>query len=62
MAGAAAAAGGEAVVGRISIRRSTLLLQIMAAFALGTTLSAALNRSVRRVQRYLDSRSSNGGR
>lgn len=56
------AAAGEAVVGRISIRRSTLLLYVCGAFAAGTVLSQFLSRSVRRVQRYIDSRGSNGGR
>lgn len=58
-------AGGEAVVGRISsisIRRSTLLLYVCGAFAAGTVLSQFLSRSVRRVQRYIESRGSNGGR
>lgn len=60
-----AAAAGEAVVGRISsisIRRSTLLLFVCGAFAAGTVLSQFLSRSVRRVQRYIESRGSNGGR
>lgn len=53
---------GEAAVGRISIRRSTLFLYVTGAFAAGTMLSHFLSRSVRRVQRYIDSRGSNGGR
>lgn len=61
MAGAGGAAG-EAAVGRISIRRSSLLLYVTGAFAAGTFLSQFLSRSVRRVQRYIESRGSNGGR
>lgn len=55
----------EAVVGRISVRRSTLFLLTTGAFFLGTglgILTDLLQRSVRRVQRYMDSRGSNGGR
>lgn len=53
---------GAAVVGRVSIHLSTLFLCTTGAFLAGSLLSDFLGRSVRRVQRYMDSRGSNGGR
>ncbi|EWM27491.1 gdsl lipase acylhydrolase family protein [Nannochloropsis gaditana] len=46
----------------ISIRRSSLLLITLGSFALGTLIANMTSRSWRRVQRYIDSRRSNGGR
>lgn len=46
----------------VSIRRSTILLISVASFAVGTVVSRVFLRASRRVQRYLESRGSNGGR
>ena len=54
--------GMEGTGAYISIRRSSLLFLATGAFALGTLLSNVLTRGGRRLQRYLESRHSNGGR
>jgi len=46
----------------VSIRRSSLLLLTLGSFAIGTLVANMATRSWRRVQRYIESRRSNGGR
>ncbi|GAB5032404.1 sgnh hydrolase [Nannochloropsis oceanica] len=46
----------------VSVRRSSLLFLTLGSFAMGTVLANMGTRSWRRIQRYMESRRSNGGR